>query len=172
MSSFKWSSYNSKIASIYWNRPQISTSTRSGIIDRADYRFVPSQCESALLYNEVSHWLGASLESSLIDDWVVYKILISQINVFTLFTVFRKKQLNSLQSDDAYMSRDMGIIGLGHWLVWNWCQLITILTLKYVLMQFDWNSDIYIKENAFKNHVTKFNPYFPGVTELRYCWSE
>ena len=32
---------------------------------RADYRFVPSQWETGLLCNNVSHWLGASLESSL-----------------------------------------------------------------------------------------------------------
>ena len=32
---------------------------------RADSRFAPSQWETALLCNDVSHWLGASLESSL-----------------------------------------------------------------------------------------------------------
>ena len=34
-------------------------------IRRADSRFVPSQWEKALLCNDVSHWLGASLESAL-----------------------------------------------------------------------------------------------------------
>ena len=46
---------------------------------RADSRFAPSQWETALLCNDVSHWLGASLESALhvwfktIDDrsWVL-----------------------------------------------------------------------------------------------------
>ena len=33
---------------------------------RADSWFAPSQWETALLYNDVSHWLGASLESGLI----------------------------------------------------------------------------------------------------------
>ena len=33
---------------------------------RADSRFAPSQWETALLCNDVSHWLGASLESSLL----------------------------------------------------------------------------------------------------------
>ena len=32
---------------------------------RADSRFVPSQWETALLCNDVSHWLGTSLESAL-----------------------------------------------------------------------------------------------------------
>ena len=34
---------------------------------RADSRFVPSQWETALLCNDASHWLGASLESALSD---------------------------------------------------------------------------------------------------------
>ena len=32
---------------------------------RADYRFAPSQWETALLCNDVSHWLGAKLESNM-----------------------------------------------------------------------------------------------------------
>ena len=35
----------------------------------ADLRFVPSQWETALLCNDVSHWLGANLESALILFW-------------------------------------------------------------------------------------------------------
>ena len=32
---------------------------------RADFRFALNQWETALLCNDVSHWLGASLESAL-----------------------------------------------------------------------------------------------------------
>ena len=32
---------------------------------RTDFRFAPSQLETALLCNDVSHWLGANLESAL-----------------------------------------------------------------------------------------------------------
>ena len=39
----------------------ISTDAKS----RADSRFAPSQWETALLCNDVSHWLGTSLESPL-----------------------------------------------------------------------------------------------------------
>ena len=35
---------------------------------RADFRFAPSQSETALLCNDVSDWLGASLESTLQRD--------------------------------------------------------------------------------------------------------
>ena len=38
---------------------------------RADFRFVRSQWETALLCNVVSHWLGASLESAL---WIIFYI--------------------------------------------------------------------------------------------------
>ena len=34
-------------------------------LPRADSRFAPSQWETALLCNDVSHWLGANLESAL-----------------------------------------------------------------------------------------------------------
>ena len=34
---------------------------------RADSRFAPSQWETALLCNDISHWLGTSLESALDD---------------------------------------------------------------------------------------------------------
>ena len=36
---------------------------------RADSRFAPSQWETALLCNDVSHWLGANLESTLTVAW-------------------------------------------------------------------------------------------------------
>ena len=35
---------------------------------RADSKFAPSQWETALLCNDVSHWLGANLESALYDS--------------------------------------------------------------------------------------------------------
>ena len=45
---------------------------------RADSRFAPSQWETALLCNDVSHWLGASLES-------VLETTINQIAMKTIF---------------------------------------------------------------------------------------
>ena len=35
------------------------------VVSRADFRFAPSQWETVLLCNNVSHWLGANLESAL-----------------------------------------------------------------------------------------------------------
>ena len=48
----------------------VSSPCRGAIkqINRADFRFAPSQWETALLCNDVSHWLGASLESALITS--------------------------------------------------------------------------------------------------------
>ena len=50
---------------------------------RADSRFVPSQWETVLLCNDVSHWLGASLESTL-PGWG----LLSQFPPFHYFSNF------------------------------------------------------------------------------------
>ena len=58
----------------------------SARIFRADCKFVPSQWETVFLCNDISHWLGASLESDLIllhlvlphDDvmtWVLFVLL-------------------------------------------------------------------------------------------------
>ena len=46
---------------------KIGGQDRSPNIDRqvTDFSFAPSQWEAALLCNDVSHWLGASLESAL-----------------------------------------------------------------------------------------------------------
>ena len=38
---------------------------------RADSRLVPSQWETALLCNDVSHWLGAKLESALYYNYAI-----------------------------------------------------------------------------------------------------
>ena len=40
---------------------------------RVDSRFVPSQWEMALPCNDVSHWLGANLEPSLVMYWCLRK---------------------------------------------------------------------------------------------------
>ena len=44
---------------------QPSIEKRAGISNRADSRFAPSQWETALICNDVSHWLGSSLESTM-----------------------------------------------------------------------------------------------------------
>ena len=54
----RWEPENT-INSIIWN------CVRKKWASRAHSRFAPSQWETALLCNDVSHWLGASLESAL-----------------------------------------------------------------------------------------------------------
>ena len=43
----------------------------AGSVYRADSRFAPSQWETALLCNDISHWLGASLETAL-NTWIIH----------------------------------------------------------------------------------------------------
>ena len=51
---------------------------------RADSRFAPSQWETALLCNDVSHWLGASLESAL--SWLSGDLLVRLLTSVRLLT--------------------------------------------------------------------------------------
>ena len=55
--------YDMSLAMIYamWHEPP------SVCMRRADSRFAPSQWETALLCNDVTHWLGACLESALVQ---------------------------------------------------------------------------------------------------------
>ena len=50
----------------------------------ADSRFASSQWETALLCNDVSHWLGASLESALYISWIAW------IRSLTCWIIFKK----------------------------------------------------------------------------------
>ena len=75
-------SYTGKMTSLYWIGAQnglyiikceqfITKWVLWSLWGRADSRFAPSQWETALLCNDVSHWLGASLESALLRDSVM-----------------------------------------------------------------------------------------------------
>ena len=66
-----WWDKSSGLAASYWQFPIICLSDQPLIPllglrhPRNDSRFAPSQWETALLCNAVSHWLGANLESVL-----------------------------------------------------------------------------------------------------------
>ena len=70
-------------------------------IFRADSRFVPSQWEMALLSNNVTHWLGTSLESALILVDVVYH---PKLNMFVCWITLSKHK-NILAYMLSYFSR-------------------------------------------------------------------
>ena len=72
------------IHNIYWCKTEVSplqihwkyhSFARSHhyyvLFSRADSRFAPSQWETALLCNDISHWLGANLESGLFSHYIV-----------------------------------------------------------------------------------------------------
>ena len=52
---------------------------------RVESRFAPSQWETALLCNDVSHWLGASLESAMYNIVQVYCGISIMIHCFPSF---------------------------------------------------------------------------------------
>ena len=51
------------------------------VIHRADSRFAPNQWETALLCNDASHWLGASLESARIHISISDVLLLQKLDV-------------------------------------------------------------------------------------------
>ena len=57
------------ISSSVWCKQAILSPTDTQPAISTDSRFAPSQCETALLCNDVSHWLGTSLEAALAIDW-------------------------------------------------------------------------------------------------------
>ena len=77
-------SYTGKMVSFYWISPQLPRKSAQILLPnwqfylprivgpwdmygRADSRLVPSQWETPLLRNTVSHWLGANLEAALCE---------------------------------------------------------------------------------------------------------
>ena len=68
--------------------PQTTRSQRiygheSDDMSTADSRFVPSQWETALICNDVSHWLGPSLQSALMSmDIPLYQELLHFLSMF------------------------------------------------------------------------------------------
>ena len=47
------------------------------ILSRADSRFAPSQWQTVLLCNDVSHWLGTNLESAMLSIYNLHLLLVS-----------------------------------------------------------------------------------------------
>ena len=62
---------------------------------RADSRFAPSQWETALLCNNVSHWLGASLESVLL--LLMAKGITTHIIINTTYSPWGKSMLSNMK---------------------------------------------------------------------------
>ena len=57
----------------------------SQLQNRAESRFAPSQWETALLCNDISRWLGASLESVLAEliDWLICSVADALLSITT-----------------------------------------------------------------------------------------
>ena len=55
--------------SIWWRHHVLDDYNLRDMCCRADFKFAPSQWETALLCNDVFHWLGASLKSALCCHW-------------------------------------------------------------------------------------------------------
>ena len=104
-------------------------------IGMADSRFAPSQWETALLCNDVSHWLDASLESVLIrDNDLTYWGRVTHICVVKQIIIGSDKGL-SPRRRQAIIWTNAGILLIGPWGT-NFSEiLIGIQTFSFKQMQ-------------------------------------
>ena len=67
---------------------------------RADSRFAPSQWETALLCNDVSHWLCTSLESALLFDHKLFNLSVisPEVVVMTTHSATCEDQIDSMKT--------------------------------------------------------------------------
>ena len=105
-----WSSQNKYIHPLlYTCRPWVTSLLdihmhRLRYCNRADSRFAPSQWETALLCNGVSHWLGASLESALLQDSHLSHDLILYIHNYRSFYCWETPILKSMLFGNNFQS--------------------------------------------------------------------
>ena len=99
---------------------------------RVDSRFAPSQWETALFCNDVSRWLGASLESALIisvypdsfsDEWVLIRTYLFMRSAYAYMLGFRcfVKWVNTwpavfLDVDIVWHTRQWSKSVIRHWI--------------------------------------------------------
>ena len=81
---------------------------------RVDSRFAPSQWETALLCNDVSHWLGANLESTLVRwfflifySTILYAIPQWRYDMETLSPLLALCEGNTLVTSDPHKGQVM-----------------------------------------------------------------
>ena len=87
-------------------------------MDRADSRFAPSQWETTLLCNDVSHWLGASLKSALMEWFLsIGRVKSDKIGAIWLHNAVVKFYNVFTQYDDFVVWRDWLIREMKAWFV-------------------------------------------------------
>ena len=87
-----------EVLPLYSARPSAGTVLSTKF--RANSRFAPSQWETALLCNNITHWLGASLESAL-KFHVSIEVSLDTLYVYTLY-IYMLKILNTFSLRSQY----------------------------------------------------------------------
>ena len=112
---------------------------------RADSRFVPSQWEMALLCNDVSNWLGGSLESTLnitnfnwhFTETLAYEIIGAMFNVTKCHHMWITKYLEFVRTHSCkvkydhwdYSGRFFKFITLDGTSLTNWGTIVSPATI-------------------------------------------
>ena len=95
----------------------------SGRCTRADSRFAPSQWETALLCNKVSHWLGTSLESALcIQSEYGIKFMVQNDQnlghgIYSIKFKFTQKAQKLIKAR-LWSMRFVSVVGQWLWQIW------------------------------------------------------
>ena len=154
------------MTSLFWINIGWGNGTSGWHYTRADSRFAPSQWETALLCNDVSHWLGASLESALLHEpmWIyrewdlmeIYKWFCGMLCIPKSVWNHSKQQLlfskklrfNTLWPSDGlwqYVSR----LTLAQ--VMAWCRQATS---RYLLTKHQWGSVSITWGQFYKKYIS------------------
>ena len=118
-----------------------SNSTQWGLFSSADSRFAPSQWETALLCNDVFHWLGVSLESALVFTCyvILYNIAVDEttksltkLDVCTFHYYFKSLTAVSNHGSSSQNQVDLGEWATGHFMHWHCiCAILYILHSEF-----------------------------------------
>ena len=110
---------------------------------RADSRLAPSQCETSLQSNAVSHWLGANLESApkfIPHNRIVYTHIIQDTHKTCFFSSFDTNPMSAKIHDATYQTCHNSEIIVYQW-PWQWCKIIGKLVWLHVRKAvFPWNT--------------------------------
>ena len=101
----------------------------------ADSRFAPSQWETALLCNGVSHWLGASLHSS------------PKVMAVFLFLIFENFLIGGMFSILETIKTDRSTLILQNK---NWCQMINPMCTTFQM----WHNSILQNQVCFERLIS------------------
>ena len=161
---------NWKHAAVTRSKSKLFIPVSDGIICRADSRFAPCQWETVLLSNDVSHWLGSSLESVLNMWMVLVNAGFRWTNVDLSIRSWPKEYV-TVHFYDSALDIDLGPLLL------TWINFIPSMDKWFHLFFFKvWDEITYPFPNFNSctvevwEWISNFKPHFTGHVITYPCW--